>query len=115
MSTIIYKKKEFLKWVQNNIKPTDYVFMTMDMVGSVTANEKKNQKSVSFGFAADAWVRKGDVRDLAFRETPSVCFAICAPEYVSDSAKDIYKQGLIELKKKPNGKNKTQTKKRSNK
>lgn len=107
MATTIYKKKEFLKWVQDNIKPTDYVFMTMDMVGSVTANAKKNQKSVSFGFAADAWVRKGDVRDLAFRETPSVCFAVCAPEYVSDSAKETYQKGLIARKKKSNAKKKT--------
>lgn len=106
MATTIYKKKDFLKWVQENINDEDYVFLTLDMVGHVTANSKRNEKKVSFAFAADAFHSKGDVRDLAFRQTPSFCVAVCGPNFVSDSAKDIYQQGLIARKKKANAKKK---------
>lgn len=94
MATTIFNKKQILEWVDRNVKDDQLVLMTMDMTGSCTVSPKNNQKKVSFVFAADAFKAKDDIRDLAFRQTPSVCFAICDKMFVSEEAIKMLEEAL---------------------
>jgi hypothetical protein len=92
MSTVILSKENFIGWLDKNISDNQVVLMTRDMTGTVSVNEKTNQKKVTFSFAADAFKRKTDIGHIAFGQTPCLSFCICNPEQVSDSTKQRLKE-----------------------
>lgn len=92
--TTIFNKQRLIDWINRNVKETDIVLMTMDMTGSVSVNKKNNEKKVGFAFAADAFEAKDDVRDLAFRLTPSLALVIANPKYISEDSKQMLEEGL---------------------
>lgn len=85
-----------MAWIDNNIQQDAIVLMTLDKTGSVTVSPKKNEKKVTFAFAADAFAFKDDVRDIAFGQTPSVAFVICKRDQASEDSIKILEDSLKE-------------------
>ncbi len=77
MATIVFNKSRFLEWVARQIEDDELVFVSPDMAGNVTANEKRNEKKVTVAFTGDVFKRKGDIGHIAFGQTPFFGTIIC--------------------------------------
>ena len=56
---------------------------------------KKNEKKVTFSFAADAFKRKGDIGHIAYGKTPMVAFSVCEKEDASQETIDILSKAIL--------------------
>ncbi|MFI0427756.1 MAG: hypothetical protein ACH34V_12465 [Flavobacterium sp.] len=83
MATTIMNKRKFIDWLEKQLTDKQIILMTQDMTGSVSVNQKRNEKKVTFAFAADAYKRKDDIGHIAFGQTPMVAFSVCEKEHVS--------------------------------
>lgn len=89
MPTTIMNKRKFINWLEKQLTDEQIILMTQDITGTVSVNKKKNEKKVTFGFAADAFKRKGDIGHIAFGQTPMVAFSVCEKTDVSEETLDI--------------------------
>lgn len=76
-------KRKFIDWLEKQLTDKQIILMTQDMTGSVSVNQKRNEKKITFAFAADAYKRKDDIGHIAFGQTPMVAFSVCEKEHVS--------------------------------
>lgn len=84
MATTIMNKKKFMAWIDKQLTDDHYIVFTQEMTGTLSVNEKKNEKKVTFAFAADSWKAPG-VGHIAFGKTPMVAMSICKKEDLSES------------------------------
>jgi len=94
--TKLYSKKGFLELLKNNIKEDDVIVMSAQ-IEDIKVVPKRNCKTVTFGFAANAFKKEG-VKHLMNGETYPAAFCIAKKETLSDEVLEIVKQ--IENKEK---------------
>ena len=82
--TKIFTKATFIKLLQAQLEDDQIIVLTGSLEGTISVNTKRNVKKVTFGFAADAFRRKGDIGHFAFGATPAFAFAIVNKEDASD-------------------------------
>lgn len=92
MATVVMNKKKLLEWLDKQLTDKQIVLMSQDMTGDVKVSKKRNEKSVTFGFAADAFKTKDCVGHIAFKKTPMVAFSVCEEADVSEETLGIYKK-----------------------
>lgn len=83
MTTVIMDKKKFIDWLQKQVGETDIIVMSQSMVGTASVNKKKNEKRVTFSFAADSFMAKDDIGHIAFGLTPTFSVVVCERKYAS--------------------------------
>jgi len=93
MATTIMNKKRFLTWLKKQLKDDQIIVMSQELTGSISVNKKKNEKKVTFGFAADAFKQADSIKHFAFGETPVVAFAVCEKKDVSEDTLKMLKAG----------------------
>lgn len=84
MNTQIFSKDKFIQMLQNELKEDQIIVLTAELEGTISLNKKRNVKKVTFGFAADAFKMKDDIRHFAFGKTPVLAFSVVNREDASD-------------------------------
>jgi hypothetical protein len=79
----VASKKRFLEFIEKQIKDDEFVVMSNSLSGQLSANQKRNTKSATFDFAADAFAQKG-IGHIYLGKTPVVAICICPPEFISE-------------------------------
>lgn len=100
MATTVMNKRRFIDWLEKQLTDEQVVLMTQELTGNLTYTKKRNEKKVSFAFAADCFKKAEDVSHIAYGKTPMVAFSVCEKEDVSE---DTLKFLEDSLDKKKNG------------
>lgn len=88
-------KRKFIDWLEKQLTDEQVILMSQDLTGSLTYTKKRNEKKVSFAFAADAFSSKDGVGHIAFGKTPMVAFSVCEKEDVSKETLEILDKSLV--------------------
>ena len=93
MATTLMTKRKFIDWLEKQLTDEQIIVMSQELTGSVSVNKRKNEKKVTFGFAADAFKQKDDIGHIAFGQTPMVAFSVCEKTDVSDETLKLLAEG----------------------
>ena len=78
-----------MEWLDKQLTDEQIILMSQELTGNLTYTKKRNEKKVSFAFAADAFKKADDVSHIAFGKTPMVAFSVCEKQDVSDETIEI--------------------------
>lgn len=76
-----------MAWLDKQLTDDHTIVMSQELTGEMSVKPKKNEKRVTFAFAADSFKRKDDVGHIAFGETPMIAFAVCKDKDLSEETK----------------------------
>lgn len=84
MATLVLTKKKFLTWLNKELENDQVILVSPDLTGEMSLNKKRNEKKVSFAFAADSFKEQDGIGHFAFGKTPVMAFTICKKTDLSD-------------------------------
>ena len=87
---MIMSKKKFIDWLDKQLNEEEVILITQDLTGELSYSKKRNEKKVSFGFAADAFKDKDTVGDFLYNDTPLFSVAVCKKTHVSEETLELY-------------------------
>lgn len=96
MNTIVTNKRQFLSWIKKQLDNKDIILMTQNISGTCEYRKKTNEKRITFSFAANTFVEKESVGDLAFGKIPTLAITVCNKKQIAPESLK-----LITEKKKP--------------
>ena len=92
MATKVMDKKFFLTWLEKQIDDNEIILFSQDLTGEASVSKKRNEKKVSFAFAADAFKNKDTIGDIVFGKIPIFSIAVCKEEQLSEDTINLIKK-----------------------
>jgi hypothetical protein len=84
--TTIFTKKEFIQMLQKALNDDQVVLLSRDVVGTLSVNQKKNQKTITFAYAADAFKESDTIADILSNRVSVCSFAFADRKNISDQS-----------------------------
>lgn len=94
MGTTVMNKRRFINWLEKQLTDEQVILMSQELTGNLTYTKKRNEKKVSFSFAADCFKTTEDVSHIAFGKTPMVAFSVCEREDISEDTLNFLQESL---------------------